>query len=284
MTRVAIVTDSSCDLAPAMVAAGRITVVPIPVGPGAATIRDHAPALRNESMQPVARYARDGEAYPEMVDAFAAAFTNLARDHDAVVAILLSSRLGGSIASAVHARARLSGFVPVEIVDSRSASMGVGFQVMRAVELARRGASASEIAAKLRAAIDHYHVVFSVESVEHLRASGWVGRSATMIAEALQLKPLLRIDEGQIVPYERARTRARAMDELADFVRGLPAVERCAVMYAANRSDANRLLTTIAQDTDLSPDRLMVNQIGPAVAAQVGPGAIGVVVVEADVE
>ena len=55
-------------------------------------------------------------------------------------------------------------------------------------------------------------------------------------------------------------------------------------MYAANRSEANRLLTTIAQDTGLSPDRLTVNQIGPVVAAQVGPGAIGVVVVEADVE
>jgi fatty acid-binding protein DegV len=105
-----------------------------------------------------------------------------------------------------------------------------------------------------------------------------------MIAEALQLKPLLRIDEGQIVPYERARTRARAIDELADFVRQLPAVERCAVLYASNQDDANRLLAVIADDTGLSSDRITVNQIGPAVAAQVGPGALGVAVVETDVE
>ena len=84
--------------------------------------------------------------------------------------------------------------------------MGLGFQALHAAELARKGAAAAQIAAELRAATDRYHVVFSVESVEHLRQSGQIGRSAAMIAEALQLKPLLRIDEGQIIPYERART------------------------------------------------------------------------------
>ena len=174
--------------------------------------------------------------------------------------------------------------VPIEVVDSRSASLGLGFQVVRGAELAQQGMSAAEIAAALRAAIDRYHVVFSVESVEHLRESGQIGRSAAMIAEALQLKPLLRIDEGQIIPYERARTRNRAIHELADFVCELPAVERCAVLYATNRTDADRLLATIASVTGLPSHRLTVNQIGPTVAAQVGPGALGVAVVEADVE
>ena len=105
-----------------------------------------------------------------------------------------------------------------------------------------------------------------------------------MIAEALQLKPLLRIDEGQIIPYERARTRNRAIHELADFVCELPAVERCAVLYASNRTDADRLLATIASVSELPAHRLTVNQIGPTVAAQVGPGALGVAVVEGDVE
>ena len=284
MTGVAIVTDSSSDLAPGIATAGRITVVPVPIALGAAPDGGRTPTLPGEAMEPEPSHEQATGPWPEMVDAFVAAFTNLASNHDAVVAILLSNRLGGSVAAAVNARARLTGLVPVEIVDSRSVSMGLGFQAMHAVELAQQGASAGEIAATLRAAIDHYHVVFSVESVEHLRASGQIGRSAAMIAEALQLKPLLRIDEGQIVPYERARTRARAIVELADFVRGLPAVERCAVLYASNQSDANRLLTAIARDTGLSPDRLTVNQIGPAVAAQVGPGAIGVAVVEADIE
>jgi DegV family protein with EDD domain len=185
--------------------------------------------------------------------------------------------------AALQARERLAKVVPVEVVDSRSASLGLGFQVVRGAELAQQGMSAVEIAAALRAAIHRYHVVFSVESVEHLRERGQVGRSAAMIAEALQLKPLLRIDEGQIIPYERARTRHRAIHELADFVCELPAVERCAVLHATNETDADRLHRTIAGITGLPSHRLTVHQIGPAVAAQVGPGALGVAVVETDI-
>jgi DegV family protein with EDD domain len=273
MARVAIVTDSSADLTPDMRAGGQVTVVPAPL----AAFRGRAGTLRDVEGEP------EGPP-PALVETFVATFTELASDHEAVVAVLLSSRLGGIVEAALQARERLATVVPVEIVDSRSASLGLGFQVMRGAELAWHGLDVATIAAALRAAINRYHVVFSVESVEHLRSRGQIGRSAAMIAEALQLKPLLRIDEGQIIPYERARTRNRAIDELADFVRELPAVERCAVLYATNQSDGNRLLTTIADATGLPAHRLSVNQIGPTVAAQVGPGALGVAVVETDVE
>ena len=273
MARVAIVTDSSADLTPDMRASGRVTVVPAPL----AAFRDRAPTFGDVEVQPEAPP-------PALVDSFVATFSELANDHDAVVAVLLSSRLGGIVEAALQARERLARVLPVEVVDSRSASLGLGFQVVRGAELARQGMDAAAIATALRAAIDRYHVVFSVESVEHLRESGQIGRSAAMIAEALRLKPLLRIDEGQIIPYERARTRNRAIHELADFVCELPAVERCAVLYATNQTDGNRLLTTIAGVTGLPSHRLTVNQIGPTVAAQVGPGALGVAVVETDVE
>jgi DegV family protein with EDD domain len=272
MARVAIVTDSSADLTPELRVGGQIAVVPVPFTavPGrAATPRDVAGQFDTIRTQ--------------LVDTFAATFTDLASDHDAVVAVLLSSRLGGIVDAALQARERLAQVVPVEVVDSRSASLGLGFQVLRGAELAQQGMSAVEVAAALRVAIDRYHVVFSVESVEHLRERGQIGRSAAMIAEALQLKPLLRIDEGQIIPYERARTRHRAIHELADFVCELPAVERCAVLHAANETGGERLQRTIAAVTGLPAHRLTVHQIGPTVAAQVGPGALGVAVVEKDV-
>jgi len=274
MTRVAIVTDSSADLAPEMRASGRITVVPMTLA-----------AIRGSGALGLQRLEGQPKAPPSaLVDSFAATFTELASDHDAVVAVLLSRRLGATVDAAQQARELLATVIPVEVVDSRSASMGLGFQAVRGVELARQGLDAATIARELRAAIDRYHVVFSVESVEHLRESGKIGRSAAMIAEALQLKPLLRIDEGQIIPYERARTRTRAIHELADFVCELPAVERCAVLYATDQTDGDRLLMTIAGMTGLPSPRLSMSQIGPAVVAQVGPGALGVAVVEIDDE
>jgi DegV family protein with EDD domain len=272
MARVAIVTDSSADLTPEMRASSGITVVPAPFA-----------ALPGRATMPLSVTGQFDTPRSALVETFAATFTELASDHDAVVAVLLSRRLGGIVDAALQARERLAKAVPVEVVDSRSASLGLGFQVMRGAELAQQGMSAVEIAAALRTAIDRYHVVFSVESVEYLRESGQIGRSAAMIAEALQLKPLLRIDEGQIIPYERARTRHRAINELADFVCELPAVERCAVLHASNETDGERLHRTIAAVTGLPAHRLTIHQIGPTVASQVGPGALGVAVVETDV-
>jgi DegV family protein with EDD domain len=168
----------------------------------------------------------------------------------------------------------------IEIVDSRSASLGLGFQALRAAALAHEGWNVGEIATELRAGVGRYHVAFCVDSVEHLRRSGQVGRSAAMIAEALQLKPLLMIDEGQIVPYDRARTRARALAQLAEFVCDLADIERVAALYATDRDDAIRLAGLIAAETGLEPERLTIAQIGATVAARVGPGALGVCVVE----
>lgn len=278
MTRVAIVTDSTGDLAPDVAAAAGITVVPVTITLGAQAIREPA-AIGPSGERTLGRDARAG-AEPALIEAFAQTFAALRESHDAIVALLLSSRLGGSVAAAQRARLRLGGTLPIEIVDSRSASLGLGFQALRAADLARRGAPAGAMASELRTGRSRYHVIFSVESVAHLRQSGRIGRSAAMIAEALQLKPLLRIDEGQIVPYERARTRGRAMAELSEFVCQLPAVERVAVLYATNQDDAGQLAAIIAAETGMPRERLLVAPIGEAIAAQVGPGALGVAVVE----
>ncbi len=283
MTRVAVVTDSSADLPPEIAKSAGITVVPAAITLGADAVRSRVPALGSEHERLQALDILRADPAPEMIDTFAIAFETLAATHDAIVAVLLSSRLGNSVAAAMRASEWMSETLPIEVVDSRSASLGLGFQAMRAAELAGKAMSAPAIASALRAAMDRYHVAFSVESVEYLRQSGQIGRSAAMIAEALQLKPLVRIDEGQIVPYERARTRTRAIAELADFVREILEIERCAVLYATNRTDANRLVRAIAADTGLPPDRLTLNQLGAVVAAQLGPGALGVAVVESDV-
>ena len=245
-----------------------------------ASARERASLRPTRDREPLT--APNFEARPELVDAFATAFAEAARSHEEAIAVLLSSRLGGVVAAAQAARGRSQNARQIEIVDSRSASLGLGFQALRAASLARDGASATAIASALALATGRYHVVFSVESVEHLRRRGRIGRSAALIAEALQLKPLLRIDEGQIVPYERARTRSRAIAELADFVQQLPAVERCAVLYSTDAHDATQLLDVIAADTGLPSERLFVSRIGETIASQVGPGALGVAVVEPD--
>ena len=179
MSRLAIVTDSTADLPDALQRHHLITVVPI--------------GVRIDENENVTR------TYAPAPEQFTAVFSELAADFEGILAVLGSAKLGGMVASAEAARASIEGSVPIEIVDSRSATMGLGWQAVRAADLAAEGMSLPELADTIRGETDRYEVVFFVDTLEHLRRGGRLGRAATLIGGALDLKPLLRIDEGQVV-------------------------------------------------------------------------------------
>jgi DegV family protein with EDD domain len=266
---VAIITDSSSDLPALDALAAGIRVIPV---------RAELTVDSSTAMSEVRPAIPQGAA----IEACATAFKEALRDHEAVVAVFLSSRLGSVVAAAHAAVEDLGMGERVIVVDSRSASLGLGYQALHAAQLAREGMPARQIADTIRTDSDRYHVAFVVESLEHLRRSGRVGRSAAMIATALQLKPILRIDEGQIVPFERVRLRERAVAELAGFVTDLPDVERCAVLYATNAKDAQELAACIAQSSSHLGVPIDIFHIGDTIAEHVGPNALGIAVVEAE--
>jgi DegV family protein with EDD domain len=206
----------------------------------------------------------------------------LAADHDAIVAVLISSRLSGTLQSASLAAAAVRDLIPVEIVDSRTGSMALGLQAVRAAELAAAGLTAPAIAEKLRAETAANHVLFFVDTLEFLKRGGRIGRAAALIGGLLQLKPLLRVEEGQVVPYERTRTRKRAIAGLADFVQGLPRRDRVCVLYSTDEAAGVALADRLAADLGLDRERIILAQIGPVIASHIGPGAMGIAVFEGE--
>lgn len=277
--RVAIVTDSTADLPAALREQAGISVVPVDILVDGRRLRD-GEEIDAASFAGRPRVAAATAAPPP--ERFAAAFRDLGQTHDAVVAVVVSSRLGRVYDAARIAARMVADEAPVVVVDSRSASMGVGFQALHAAELADAGADAEEIAAIVRAEELRFPVAFFVDTLEYLQQGGRIGRAAALIGDVLQLKPLLRIDEGQVVPLERTRTRARAIDGLVDFVRGLGAVERVAALYATDPADGDLLARRLREECGLPAERVFATRIGPAVAVHIGPGAMGVAV--ADVE
>lgn len=255
---IAIITDSTCDLPPDVCFAAGIRVVPVAVTNDGAGSRTTQPSS----------------------EAFLSVLEEAVRDHDGAVVITHSAKLGGTIASARAAAERVSTGFPIAVIDSGSVTMGLGFAVLRAAEVAQGGGGLDEVVAAVDETRASTEVVFFVETLEYLEAGGRIGRAAALIGGALQLKPMLRIDEGQIVPFERARTRTRAIDDLAQFVTGLGKIERVAVLHASSPEEATVLANRLRQETGLKGDRVMVTQIGPAVAAHIGPGAMGVAVVD----
>jgi DegV family protein with EDD domain len=161
--------------------------------------------------------------------------------------------------------------------------MGLGLQAIRAAELARQGMDAPAIADRLRAETTSNHIVFFVDTLEFLQRNGRIGRAAALIGGVLQLKPLLRVDEGQVVPFERTRTRAKAIQGLVDFVRELPHVTRLSALYTGT-ADGAAFADRLAAEIGVPRAEISVVQMGPVITSHVGPGAVGVAVYEGDAE
>ncbi|MDP9470935.1 MAG: DegV family protein [Chloroflexota bacterium] len=282
MGRVAIVTDSTADLPPSLRDQHHVTVVPLNVHFGNEVYRDQVDITTDAFMERLQRSPVLPTTSQPASGLFEETFRDLAADHDGVVAVLISGKLSGTVMSATIARDAVADLVPVEVVDSRNASLGLGFQVLRAAELAAEGMSAPDIAARLQSETAAYHLVFFVDTLEYLQRGGRIGKAAAMVGSMLNLKPLLRVDEGQIVPFERTRTRGRARRGLIEFARSLPRTERLAVVHSTPAAEAEQLAAELSATALLPRDRMVVAQFGPVIGTHVGPGAMGVGVYEGE--
>ncbi len=282
MGRVAIVTDSTADLPPSLRDQHHVTVVPLNVHFGDDVYRDQVDITTDAFMERLQRSPALPTTSQPASGLFEETFRRLAADHDAIVAVLISGKLSGTVMSATIARDAVADLVRVEVVDSRNASLGLGFQVLRAAELAADGMTATDIAVRLEAETGAYHLVFFVDTLEYLQRGGRIGKAAAMVGSMLNLKPLLRVDEGQIVPFERTRTRGRARRGLIEFARGLPRTERLAVVHSTTPDEAEQLAAELSATALLPRDRVVVAQFGPVIGTHVGPGAMGVGIYEGE--
>ncbi len=196
---------------------------------------------------------------------------------EAVVSIHLSGEVSGTYESAALAARDAS--VPVVTVDSRQLGMATCFAVDSAAAALDDGASAEAAAdiARVRAAATT--ALFYVDTLEFLRRGGRVGAAAALVGSALAVKPLLKVDDGRIVPLEKVRTSGKALtrlEELAVAAAGDQPVD-LAVSHLANGDRADTLAERLRERV---PDvgALVVNQVGAVIGAHVGPGMLAVVV------
>lgn len=276
---IAIVTDSTSDLTPELQEQHGITVVPLNVHFGQETYRDAVDLSATEFMDKLATTEQLPTTSQPAVGVFEEVFRSLAPTHDAIVCILISAKLSGTVQSATLAAEAVADTIPVHIVDSNNAAFALGLQAIRAAALADAGRTVDDVVATLNIECSRYHTILFVETLEHLRRGGRIGKAAQMVGSILQLRPLLRVEEGQVVPFERTRTRSKAIDSLVRFTRDLAAIEEAAVMYNTTEEDAYRLATQIAEVAHKGT--VPVIQLGPVISTHVGPGVLGVVLKEA---
>jgi len=192
-----------------------------------------------------------------------------------VLAILVSQKLSGTIQSAQSAKDMFPG-ARIEIVNSESTAMAMGFQVLAAARAAEAGKSFDEVLAVAKDARNHTGVVLVVDTLEFLHRGGRIGGAARLLGTALNLKPILELQDGVIEAVERVRTRskaqARLLSLLEERINGRPNL-RLAVLHAAAEQEARQLLDEAAKR--LNPMETVFSEVSPVVGAHVGPGTLG---------
>jgi DegV family protein with EDD domain len=195
-----------------------------------------------------------------------------------LVSIHLSSELSSTSDAARLAASQVGEHI-VTVVDTRSAAMGAGFAVLAAARSAAAGADAASVAATAREIAAATRTFFVVDTLEHLRRGGRIGSAAAVLGSALAVKPVLHVQDGRVVPLEKVRTTARALNRLVQR-----AVEAAgdgpvsvAVHHLAAPEKAERLAAELRERLPALRE-LHVSELGAAIGAHVGPGAVGIVV------
>jgi DegV family protein with EDD domain len=278
---VAVVTDSTAYLDPSACGERGITVVPLQVVISGRPYAEGVEVGPDDVADALRRWAPVTTSRPNpsaLLDAYEAAARAGAAG---VVSLHLSADVSGTVEAAQLAAREAS--VPVEVVDSRSMGMGLGFAVLTASDAAAQGAPLEEVAAAARARAERTTALFYVDTLEYLRRGGRIGAAQAFLGTALAVKPLLHLAQGRIEPLEKVRTASRALARLQELAleaaaaAGEGAAVDVAVHHLASPERAESLAAALRHHLGGRGD-VLVAQVGAVIGAHVGPGMIAVVV------
>jgi DegV family protein with EDD domain len=204
-------------------------------------------------------------------------FSKLAESYDSIVAIVISSGMSGTLASAVAAREMMPDF-PIELVDSKSTTMALGFMVLAAARAVENGADHKEAAAVARSLVDRMRLIFVVDTLEFLHRGGRIGGAQRFIGSMLAIKPLLHVVDGTVEPLASVRTKRKAVQHMLNIFEEEMAGKsnvRAVVLNSVALDEAEKVAAEVRERID--PIELFITDISPVIGTHVGPGAVGVI-------
>jgi DegV family protein with EDD domain len=275
-----IITDSTCEAPDALMQHPAVSVLPLSVVFGQTALRDGIEITREEFWQrlPTADpLPTTSQATPAD---FLALFTQFTAAGDEVIAVTISAKLSGTYDSAISARNSLPGNAPIDVIDSRTISVGLGLMLQEAVDMVEAGASRDEIVAKLIRMREKIHLIFVLETLEYLQRGGRIGKAQALMGTLLKFKPLLAIVDGEVVPVTRVRSRAKALETLQEtLLQRVPqrgAQVRLGLTQAVAPEEAKAVGDKLAASFDTAQG--FIAALGPVIGVHVGPGTIGAAV------
>ncbi|MDH3260564.1 MAG: DegV family protein [Acidimicrobiia bacterium] len=273
MNKVAVVTDSVAMLPEQLIRDLNIRVVPIVLNLDGRSYRDGIDLTTSEFYRLLATSGELPTTAAPSVGEFVRIFEEALTGAEAVVAIHVSSQLTSVYSSALLAADSVGG--QVRVLDSQSATMAEGFVALAAARAARAAADLDAVVATAEEVRSKVRFFAFLETLEYLRRGGRVGGAAALMGNAIQLKPIIHVVDGQIAPLARPRTRRKATQAMLDIMSSEVAKQsvHAAVLHADRFDDAEDLRKRVENRFDCL--ELYVTELTPVMGTHTGPGLLG---------
>ena len=272
---VRIVTDSSADLPDQLIDELGIAVVPIYVRFGEEVHRDRVTITEDEFYQRL----ENTQVHPSTVQPgpqdFLEVYQKVSAGADGIVSIHISSKLSGTCNSALMAKDMLEGGCPVEVIDTYATTMGLGLVVIAAARMAKAGESMDKVVAAAKEAIPQIHLLAMFDTLKYLLRGGRIGKAKALLGSVLNVKPMISLKDGELVPVGQARNRAKGMDKLFDFAENTAGIQDLAIVYNTMPDEAQKLAERIG--SVFAREKIIMARVGPALGVHMGPGMLIVV-------
>lgn len=196
--------------------------------------------------------------------------------HETYICLVISELLSGTFQSAENAASLLPDY-DITVMDSRSTAMGLGFQVLKAAQMARQGFLRDDIIPELVKVRSAVRILFIVDNLEYLVRGGRLGKASGLLGNLLQVKPILGVVDGKIEPLEKVRSKGRAVKHIVRVFKDQVengSVSAVAVIHADNELEALELKKQVEE---FFTGPMLISEVGPTIGSHVGSGALGLI-------
>lgn len=276
MALVRIVTDSSSNFWPGEARKLNVEIIPLFVRIDGEGYRDGLDITPSEFFAKLSPSSKLETSQPSLGN-FVEVYKRLSQGTKQILSIHLTSKLSGTYSAAWAAKEFMKTASPglrIEVVDSLSISFGLGFLVVKAAEMAKKGADMDSILEELNRLIPKIRLYGALDTLDYLRRGGRIGGLQFWTASLLQIKPVVKIEDGVLSPVARPRTKKKAVAEMIKRFTEEGEMQKVAMFHTAAEKEAEEAKGRLKEDF---PElNIAIGEIGPALGAHVGPGLVGI--------
>ncbi|WP_078381455.1 DegV family protein [Sutcliffiella halmapala] len=274
-----IIADSACDLPKSFFDQNHVELIPLKVLFGETEYEDMV-TIDSKTVYDAMRegqVVKTSQASPNYMKEL---FTEIAKKEETAIYIAFSSELSGTYQTAVLMQNEVLEEFPtlnLTIIDSKCASLGLGLVVKHAAELAENGASKEELLEAISYDCAHVEHVFTVDNLDYLARGGRVSKASAFVGGLLNIKPLLHMEDGKLIPLEKIRGRKKVLRRMLEVMKernGFSTVNQRVGISHGDDDVTAIALQELIQEESISISNFTIHTIGSAVGAHAGPGTI----------